>query len=85
MGWKAKKPPTEKAEIFLMTQKDPYKGFHKDMKQLKQFWKIHLKYQVTFLGPWRHKTYFLKRGKAVKLQAKNTCHQIISQAFWIVN
>ena len=26
-----KRPPTENAKIFLMTQKDPYKGFHKDM------------------------------------------------------
>ena len=26
-----KRPPTENAKIFLMTQKDPYKGFQKDM------------------------------------------------------
>ena len=83
-----KRPPTEKAKIFLMTQKNPEKGFHKHIIRyisLKQFWKIHLKQHVTFLGPWRHKIFFLKRRKAVKLQAKKTCHQIVSQTVWIVN
>ena len=49
-----KRPPTEKAKIFLMTQKNPEKGFHKHIIRyisLKQFWKIHLKQHVTFLGP----------------------------------
>ena len=49
-----KRPPTENAKILLMTQKNPGKGFHKDMIRhisLKYFWKFHPKHHVTFLGP----------------------------------
>lgn len=40
---------------FLMTRKDPRKGFHKDAYDktylTKMFWKIHPKHHVTFLEP----------------------------------
>ena len=64
------------------------KGFHKDMIRhisLKYFWKIHPKHYMTLLRPLRHKICFLKRGKVVKRQRKNTCHQIVSETVWIVN
>ena len=83
-----KDPQQRMQRSFLMTQKDPSKGFHKDMTRhisLKQFWKIHPKHHVTFLGPWSHKTSFLKRDKVVKIKPKNTCHQIVSETVWIVN
>ena len=83
-----KDPSQRRQRFFLMTQKDPHKGFHKDVIRyisLKQFWKINPKHHVAFLRPWRHKTCFLKRGKVVKLQPKYTCHHIVSQTVWIVN
>ena len=49
-----KRPPQRMQRSFLMTQKDPDKGFHKDMIRhisLKYFWNIHPKNHVTFLGP----------------------------------
>ena len=64
---------------FLMTQKVPQRY---DKTYLT---KIHPKHHVIFLGPWRHKTCFLKRGKVVRLQPKNTGHQIVNETVWIVN
>ena len=40
---------------------------------------------IMILRPRRPKICFLKRGKVVKLQPKNTCYQIVSETLWIVN
>ena len=72
-----------------MTLKDPSKGFHKDMIRHNYLTKIVLENssQASRDIPWTmtSQNMFLKRGKVVKLQPKNTCHQIVSETVWIVN